>query len=114
MEVIKLFDTERLEKLAHQKAKARYRYEAHHALRKDQLTERELEVARTSPIGEIVKVPRSNHILCPFHKEKTPSCHITKSLYFCFGCGAGGDAISFVQKSKRLSFVEAVRWLNQQ
>ena len=49
--------------------------------------------------------------LCPFHSEKTPSCTIysdTQSFY-CFGCGAGGDVISFIKKIENLSYYEAVR-----
>lgn len=51
--------------------------------------------------------------LCPFHDEKTPSFHIRPQLghWHCFGCGEGGDVISFVQKIDSLSFVEAVEML---
>lgn len=51
--------------------------------------------------------------LCPFHDEKTPSFHIRPQLgyWHCFGCGEGGDVISFVQKISHLSFVEAVELL---
>lgn len=51
--------------------------------------------------------------LCPFHNEKTPSFHIypeTQSFY-CFGCGAGGDVISFVKKINNLDYPEAVKLL---
>src|ERR687890_18483 len=51
--------------------------------------------------------------LCPFHDEKSPSFHVTPSrnLWHCFGCGAGGDVISFVQQIDHLSFTEAVERL---
>ncbi|ATG51886.1 DNA primase [Brachybacterium vulturis] len=51
--------------------------------------------------------------LCPFHDEKTPSFNIRPQLghWHCFGCGEGGDVISFVQKVNHLSFVEAVEML---
>ena len=54
--------------------------------------------------------------LCPFHDEKTPSFQVTPSrgLYYCFGCGEGGDSISFLQKKENLSFVEAVERLADQ
>ncbi|MDP8936720.1 MAG: DNA primase, partial [Actinomycetota bacterium] len=51
--------------------------------------------------------------LCPFHAEKTPSFSVNgeEGLYYCFGCGAGGDAISFVQQVEHLDFAEAVERL---
>ncbi|RBY76103.1 DNA primase [Geodermatophilus sp. TF02-6] len=51
--------------------------------------------------------------LCPFHDEKSPSFHVTpaRNLWHCFGCGAGGDVISFVQQIDHLSFTEAVELL---
>ena len=51
--------------------------------------------------------------LCPFHKEKTPSFHVTpdRQLYYCFGCGAGGNVVDFVKNTEHLEFVEAIRFL---
>ena len=51
--------------------------------------------------------------LCPFHDEKSPSFHVTPSrnLFHCFGCGVGGDVISFIQQVDHLSFTEAVELL---
>jgi DNA primase len=51
--------------------------------------------------------------LCPFHEEKTPSFQVTpaRGLYYCFGCGEGGDVITFVQRIDNLSFAEAVEFL---
>ncbi len=51
--------------------------------------------------------------LCPFHSEKTPSCTIytDNQSFFCFGCGAGGDVITFIMKSENLSYIEAVKYL---
>lgn len=50
---------------------------------------------------------------CPFHHEKTPSFYITPSSqrFHCFGCGKGGDAISFVRDHENLPFVDAVKKL---
>ena len=51
--------------------------------------------------------------LCPFHSEKSPSFYVypqTQSFY-CFGCGAGGDVITFIRKIENLEYVEAVRFL---
>lgn len=51
--------------------------------------------------------------LCPFHSEKTPSFVIYRDTqsYYCFGCGAGGDAVTFVKNIERLDYTEAVRFL---
>ncbi|MDR2107465.1 MAG: DNA primase [Holosporaceae bacterium] len=51
--------------------------------------------------------------LCPFHKEKTGSLKVDseKGYYYCFGCGAGGDVISFVQNFDKIGFTEAVEYL---
>jgi DNA primase len=51
--------------------------------------------------------------LCPFHDEKTPSFNVSaaRNVYFCHGCGAGGDAIRFVMDVDHLTFVEAVERL---
>ncbi len=51
--------------------------------------------------------------LCPFHNEKTPSFRVTPSKGFChcFGCGEGGDVISFISKIENLNFTESVKFL---
>jgi DNA primase len=51
--------------------------------------------------------------LCPFHQEKTPSFSVApdRGTYHCFGCGVGGDAISFVRESEGVDFVGAIEWL---
>ncbi|MET1005681.1 MAG: DNA primase [Propionibacteriaceae bacterium] len=51
--------------------------------------------------------------LCPFHDEKTPSFQVTPSrgFFYCFGCGEGGDVITFMQKIDNLSFTEAIERL---
>ncbi len=53
--------------------------------------------------------------LCPFHQEKTPSFTVSadKGLYYCFGCGEGGDTLRFVERMENLSFSEAVEQLGQ-
>lgn len=53
--------------------------------------------------------------LCPFHSEKTPSFHVhpDKGFFKCFGCGVGGDVITFLSKLENLSFPDAVRVLAQ-
>jgi len=51
--------------------------------------------------------------LCPFHQERTPSFSVSpdRGTYHCFGCGVGGDAISFVQETEGVDFVGAIEWL---
>jgi DNA primase len=51
--------------------------------------------------------------LCPFHQEKTPSFSVSpdRGTYHCFGCGVGGDAISFVRETEGVDFVGAIEWL---
>ncbi|MDQ3231858.1 MAG: CHC2 zinc finger domain-containing protein, partial [Pseudobdellovibrionaceae bacterium] len=49
--------------------------------------------------------------LCPFHGEKSPSFTIFDDHYFCFGCRARGDAITFVREMQGLSFLESLRYL---
>jgi len=80
-------------------------------------------VRERSPIADVV----GEHIqlrnagggnlkgLCPFHDEKSPSFNVTpaRGYYYCFGCGAGGDVITFVREIEHLSFTEAVERLAQ-
>jgi DNA primase len=50
---------------------------------------------------------------CPFHEERTPSFSVNAvdKLYYCFGCGQGGDIIKFVRETEQLDFVGAIEWL---
>ena len=70
-------------------------------------------------IGRHVKLTRkgNRHLgLCPFHNEKSPSFNVRddEGYYHCFGCGASGDAISFLREQEGLSFMDAVRMLADQ
>ena len=61
-----------------------------------------------------LKKAGSNYLgLCPFHREKTPSFNVNpaRGFFKCFGCGKGGDTITFVMEIERLEFVDAIRWL---
>ena len=51
--------------------------------------------------------------LCPFHNEKSPSFSVSrqKQMYYCFGCGAGGNVITFIMEYENYTFAEAVRLL---
>lgn len=76
-------------------------------------------VARTDTVSLIssyvtLKRAGANYLgLCPFHSEKTPSFTVFggKANFYCFGCGAGGDAINFVRRIENLEFEEAVEFL---
>jgi len=67
-------------------------------------------------VSEYVKLKKSgrNYFgLCPFHAEKSPSFSVSpdKQIYFCFGCGAGGNVLHFISKIENLEFIEAVKLL---
>lgn len=69
-------------------------------------------------VSELVVLKRTGKDykgLCPFHTEKTPSFHVNpeKNIFKCFGCGEGGNVFVFVQKTKQVNFVDAVRFLAQ-
>ena len=78
------------------------------------------EVMQASDIVDIVsgyvRLKRTGSSLmgcCPFHREKTPSFHVSadKQLYHCFGCGAGGSVIQFIMNAEGLDFPDALRFL---
>lgn len=67
-------------------------------------------------ISSYMKLKRSgsNYVgLCPFHNEKTPSFSVSgnKQMYYCFGCGAGGNVFTFIMEYENYTFVEAVKYL---
>jgi len=68
-------------------------------------------VARTRKVTRAGK--NEKRALCTFHSERTPSMQLNdaKGTYHCFGCGASGDLVSYVMKTERLGFMDAMRWL---
>jgi DNA primase len=67
-------------------------------------------------IGSYVKLQKkgSNYMgLCPFHNEKTPSFSVSQNrqMYHCFGCGVGGNVVTFIMEYENYSFVEALKLL---
>ncbi len=69
-------------------------------------------------IGEYVDLKRTGSSykgLCPFHNEKTPSFTVDdkKQLFHCFGCGVGGDVVSFIMQKEGLSYPESLEYLAQ-
>jgi len=78
------------------------------------------EILRRTDIVELIgghlplkAAGRTHKALCPFHTEKTPSFIVNpeRQIFHCFGCGEGGDAITFLMKHERLTFPEAARYL---
>ncbi|MFD1425688.1 DNA primase [Kroppenstedtia sanguinis] len=70
-------------------------------------------------VGQTVQLKKSGRNffgLCPFHSERTPSFSVSpdKQIYYCFGCGAGGDVIRFLMETEQLTFVEAITQLADQ
>lgn len=67
-------------------------------------------------ISQYVKLQRKGSSyfgLCPFHNEKSPSFSVSpsKQMYYCFGCGAGGNVFTFIMEYENFTFVEALRYL---
>ena len=78
------------------------------------------EVRQRSDIVDIIssyislKKSGSSYLgLCPFHNEKTPSFSVSggKQMYYCFGCGAGGNVFTFLMEYENLTFPEALEQL---
>ena len=70
-------------------------------------------VAIISEYVDLKKAGNSYKGLCPFHHEKTPSFTVDsrKQLFHCFGCGAGGDVVSFIMQKEGLDYIEAMKYL---
>ncbi len=69
-------------------------------------------------IGEYLRLKKKGRAfwaVCPFHTEKTPSFQVNpdRQIYHCFGCGKGGNAISFLMEHEKMSFIETIRHLAQ-
>ncbi len=85
-------------------------------IREEFLTELRDKTDIEDLIGSYVELKRRGRLskgLCPFHSEKTPSFTVypdTQS-YYCFGCGKGGDVITFIREIENLDYVESVKFL---
>src|SRR3989344_3573532 len=66
-----------------------------------------------SPHVKLVRAGKSMMGLCPFHKEKTPSFHVSveRGTWHCFGCGEGGDIFTFIEKIDGVDFKQALKML---
>ena len=67
-------------------------------------------VALVSEYVTLKKAGRNYLGLCPFHQEKTPSFTVSpeKQMFYCFGCGEGGNGFDFLMKASHMTFPEAV------
>ncbi len=81
----------------------------------EQIRQRVDLVELVSEVVALKRVGRNYAGLCPFHSEETPSffVHPERGIFKCFGCGKGGNAITFVMEYYRMGFLEAVRFLAQ-
>lgn len=79
-----------------------------------------MEIKYKNPIEEVIspyvnlkRAGRNLNGLCPFHNEKTPSftVYTDTGSFYCFGCGAGGDAFGFIRRIENLDYIEAVKKL---
>ena len=66
--------------------------------------------------GSYVQLKRTGNTYsccCPFHSEKTPSCHFypNTNSFYCFGCHMGGSVVTFVKEIEHLDFMDAVKFL---
>lgn len=84
---------------------------------KQETIDKVLDTARIEEVvGEFVDLKKRGSSLignCPFHNEKTPSFYVSvsKGIYKCFGCGAGGDSLKFVMDHEKYAYPEAIRFL---
>lgn len=78
------------------------------------------QLRNSNPINDVfssyVSIKRYGNLYkcsCPFHSEKTPSCtiYIDTQSFYCFGCGAGGDVIKFIERIENLNYIESIRFL---
>lgn len=80
--------------------------------REVRISDEEIERARSVPLYRVIKnLPKNRFILCPSHKENTPSFKVFERGY-CFGCGVTIDAIGWVMNSLNYSFIQSVKHLN--
>ena len=72
-----------------------------------------IEEVISSYLPDLKKKGTNYWACCPFHNEKTPSFSVSpvKGIYKCFGCGKGGNAVSFVMEHDKISYPEALRYL---
>jgi hypothetical protein len=85
---------------------------------KQPITEHDIQNAKQYPIEDLIgrdielrKINGRYYANCPFHSEDTPSFYIRNNFYYCFGCGASGDTIKWLQEYRGMGFIDAVKHL---
>ncbi|MGL4343769.1 MAG: DNA primase, partial [Cellulosilyticaceae bacterium] len=81
----------------------------------EQIREQSDIVSIISDYTHLTQKGNSHFGLCPFHNEKTPSFSVSqdKQMYYCFGCGAGGNVFTFLMQKENMNFVEALQYLGE-
>jgi hypothetical protein len=121
-DILKITYGKRLEQIEWQISRLkRLRFRAEGKVAKGQITDDQIQLARSVPIENLVnqrfrKSGKTLVGLCPLHNEKSPSFYIytDENRCWCFGCNQGGDAISFIRLLNGYSFKQAVQYLINQ
>src|SRR3990167_7659869 len=97
-------------KQKYKKAKGDYKWH----LKRNESKELNIFQAKERSIKEFIRIGRGDFVSCPFHNEKSPSCHIfDKGRKFnCFGCGEKGSVVDWIMKTQGKTFIEAVKYLS--
>lgn len=82
-------------------------------VRKTEITDADIEKAKSVWIGSFVEINNSGFFICPFHDDRHPSMkyYLEKNNAYCFACAKSADSIDIVMQHKGLGFVEAVKFL---
>ena len=110
------WDNEKTEQVLIKMQKELYRLEHRQEIKEGQITEEMIAVAKQYPFNKLVELNRQGFMLCPFHKEQTPSFSWNKKSNYmhCFGgCGRTCDTIQYIIDTTNKSFIDAVKYLNQ-
>lgn len=81
--------------------------------KKGEFNDNNIAIAKQAELSKLYKPNGAGFISCPFHREKTASCHLNGNRFHCFGCKKDGDAIDMVMEREKLDFIGAVLYLNQ-
>lgn len=77
----------------------------------EDVSDTDIEKARSVPLESLIEVGRGHMTLCPFHKDKRPSFYVKNGFGYCFSCNEWSDSIKYLMKAKGIGFLDAVRAL---